>query len=156
MNIKNQKRKKFIPILKENTKKLKFHNYKKEIGTRYLLVDSSLCKDAKFYLALRSFNKIDNIDHKKQHVLEHKHTVDSYWFFGGDKKNLKGLKVKVKIGDVEDIFESPLSIYIPKNTYHYYIPIKGSGFYFNLVLTGKKRYNQVTKGKLTKNENKRS
>lgn len=145
-----------ISVKKENTRNLKGHDSNKELGTRFLLCDRSLFKDSRFYMALRLFNEINNIKEEKQHVLNHKHKVDSYWFFGGNKKDLKGLKIKIVIGGVEKILESPISVYIPRNIPHYYIPIKGSGFYLNLVLTGKKKYNDVTISEFTNNDRKKT
>lgn len=133
-----------INIKKQDTRNLKGHDSRKELGTRFLLCDKSLFTESQFYLALRLFKKIKNLEGKKQHVLKHKHKVDSYWFFGGNKKDLKGLKIKIGIENKERIFYSPISIYIPKNVEHYYIPIQGTGFYLNFVLTGKKNYNDVT------------
>ena len=136
-----------INVLKQNTAKLNFHDERKEIGDRYILCSKDNFPMANIYTIMRIFKDIDNIDCQRTYIELHKHSVDSLWIFIGNCEDLTGLSVRINIDYEEKIIQSPAVIYLPKDTLHEYCPVHGSGYYFNIVLTGSRDYNAVTFGK---------
>ncbi|GIW67378.1 MAG: hypothetical protein KatS3mg096_246 [Candidatus Parcubacteria bacterium] len=88
---------------------------------------------------------LDNVKNTKPHVSYHSHSVDQMYMWIGNKKNLKGLKVEVFLGDENYILNSPVAVYIPAGIKHSHRYIKGSGFFIGILVTNGKSYNEVTK-----------
>lgn len=111
-------------------------------GKRYVFSDHENNPDGKVYTIVRV---VENVDNPEQHFEDHKHPVDSLWLFEGDKPDLTGLQVEVKLGDKKFILDSPASVYIPADVIHNYRFIKGSGRYTNIVLVQGGEYNKAIK-----------
>ena len=109
---------------------------------RFVFSDHENNPDGKVYTIVRV---VKNVDNPKPHIEDHKHPVDSLWLFEGDKFNLTGLKIEVKLGDKKFILDSPASVYIPAGVIHNYRFIKGSGRYTNIVLVKGGEYNKAIK-----------
>lgn len=129
-----------LPIEVRSATELKKH--KKGIGKRYVFSDHNNNPKGNIYTILR---EVKNVNSPPQHVELHSHNCDSLWMFIGNKKNLKGLKVEIVLGNKKYKLNSPASIYIKKGTKHTYRFISGSGKYINIVLAKGGKYNTSTK-----------
>lgn len=136
--------KKIIQAHKDNTRELNFHNERNEIGERYVFCDLNLIPDSKLYAITRVFDKISNEDGKSDYIEPHSHNTDSLWVFMGKASDLTGLKVLVELDGKKEIINSPASVYIPANIRHKYLPLQGSGYYINILITNGKHYNELT------------
>lgn len=116
--------------------------HKKGPGKRFVFSDQNNNPEGQVYAIVRV---VENVDNPEQHFEDHTHDVDSLWLFEGNKNDLTGLKIEVKLGDQEFVLDSPVSIYIPAGLIHNYRLISGSGSYTNIVLVKGGDYNQVTK-----------
>ena len=111
-------------------------------GERYVFSDHENNPQGKVYTIVRV---VENVNNPEQHIEDHEHPVDSLWLFEGDKSDLTGLKVEVKLGDKKFILDSPASVYIPAGVIHNYRFINGSGRYTNIVLVQGGEYNKAIK-----------
>lgn len=111
-------------------------------GERFVFSDHENNPDGKVYTIVRV---VENVDNPEQHIEDHEHPVDSLWLFEGDKPDLTGLKVEVKLGDKKFTLDSPASVYIPAGITHNYRFIRGSGRYTNIVLVEGGEYNKAIK-----------
>jgi len=103
-------------------------------GRRFLLVDGTKVSDCRQYCIVRAVRPGDDIG--RGHVDEHRHNVDSCFFFLGAGEDLDGLEVEVAVGDEVRRLNSPVSVFIPAGTRHSYRVIAGAGLYINHVLAG--------------------
>lgn len=133
-----------INAIKANTKELNFHNETKEIGERFVFCDSNLFPSARIYAIVRVFDNFNNEPNNDGYIETHSHHTDSLWLFIGKENDLTGLTVLIDIDNNEKIVYSPASVYIPANVKHKYLPIKGAGYYINILLTDGKQYNDLT------------
>jgi hypothetical protein len=133
-----------ISAIKKNTKELNFHNENNEVGDRFVFCDLNLIPNSKLYSIVRVFNNINNETDKSDYIELHSHITDSLWVFIGKEIDLTGLKVSVEIDGNIKIVDSPASIYLPANVKHKYMPIKGSGYYINILISDGKQYNELT------------
>lgn len=96
----------------------------------------------KLFVACRILNKVKNT---KPHISYHVHTVDQMYMWIGNKKNLKGLKIEVFLGNESFKLKSPVAVYIPAGVKHSHRYISGSGYFIGILITNGKSYNEVTK-----------
>jgi len=111
-------------------------------GKRYVFSDHENNPNGNVYTIVRV---VENVDNPEQHIDDHEHPVDSLWLFEGDKPDLTGLQVEVKLGNSKFVLDSPASVYIPSGVMHNYRFIKGSGRYTNIVLVQGAEYNKAIK-----------
>ncbi|MFT4694263.1 MAG: 2-isopropylmalate synthase [Francisella sp.] len=113
------------------------------VGSRWVFMDSRIDPRSHIYIIERSFDK-DYSDSYQPHVDSHAHNCDSNFVFMGSNEDGTGLKVSVTFGHGENqetkIVNSPASVYIPKDVYHNYSYISGTGRFLNFVLSP--NYNQ--------------
>ena len=116
--------------------------HKEGPGKRYVFSNQNNNPEGRVYTIVRV---VENVNNPEQHFEDHAHDVDSLWLFEGDKPDLTGLKIEVKLGDQKFVLDTPASIYIPAGLNHNYRFISGSGRYTNIVLTEGGNYNKATK-----------
>lgn len=130
-------------ILKvESRSSAELTKHKEGPGTRFVFSDHNNNPEGQIYTIVRV---VEDVDNPEQHFEDHEHNVDSLWLFEGDKPDLTGLKIEVKLGNQKFILDSPASIYIPAGVTHNYRFILGSGRYTNIVLTKGGDYNKAIK-----------
>jgi hypothetical protein len=78
------------------------------------------------------------------HVEAHTHEYESLFIFKGANPDMTGLDVEVLLGDRWYKVQSPKAIRIPAGLIHNYRFIRGSGEYWNIVLTPGAEYNKTT------------
>jgi 2-isopropylmalate synthase len=111
-------------------------------GTRFVFSDHKNNPEGSIYVIMR---KVENVDNPEMHIEPHKHDFESLFIFKGDKPDMSGLVVEVLLGDAWHRIESPKTIRIPPGLNHNYRFIKGSGEYWNIVLTPGAEYNKTVK-----------
>ncbi|MGQ9696183.1 MAG: hypothetical protein ACUVWV_15720 [Thermodesulfobacteriota bacterium] len=116
--------------------------HKEGPGTRYVFSDHRNNPEGNIYVIMR---KVENLDHPEMHIEPHAHEYESLFIFKGDKPDMSGLVVEVLLGDEWHRIESPKTIRIPAGLNHNYRFIKGSGEFWNIVLTPGAEYNKTVK-----------
>jgi len=86
-----------------------------------------------------------NVDHPDMHIEPHAQDFESLFIFKGANPDMSGLMLEVLLGDQWHRFESPKTVRIPPGLNHNYRVIKGSGEYWNIILTPGAEYNQTIK-----------
>lgn len=130
----------FIPEKRAALGELKKHTEEK--GERFVFFDKNNFPKGNVYIITR---RVKNIRKPYSSALPRKHKVDSIMLFLGFGKNLKGLKIKLLLEDREKMYESPVGLYVPKNTRCSYTIMSGSGLYFKILpRVPRGDYNKVT------------
>lgn len=111
-------------------------------GTRHVFSDHMNNPEGNIYVIMRS---VKNVDNPEMHIEPHQHDFESLFIFKGSNPDMTGLVVEVFLGDKWYRVESPKTIRIPPNLIHNYRFIKGSGEYWNIVLTPGANYNKTVK-----------
>jgi hypothetical protein len=111
-------------------------------GTRYVFSDHNNNPEGNIYVIMRT---VENVDHPEMHIEAHQHDFESLFIFKGYNPDMSGLEVEVLLGDQWHRVESPKTIRIPAGLNHNYRFIKGSGEYWNIVLTPGANYNKTVK-----------
>jgi len=111
-------------------------------GTRFVFSDHNNNPEGNIYTIVRF---VENVDHPEGHVEPHTHEFESLFIFKGNNPDMTGLKAEVMLGDKWHQFESPKAVRIPPGLSHTYRFIKGSGEYWNIVLTPGAKYNKSVK-----------
>ena len=111
-------------------------------GTRYVFSDHNNNPKGNIYTIMRT---VDNLDHPEQHIEPHSHEFESLFIFKGSNPDFSGLKVEVLLGNEWYRIESPKAVSIPPGLNHTYRFIKGSGEYWNIVITPGAEYNKTVK-----------
>jgi 2-isopropylmalate synthase len=88
---------------------------------------------------------VENVDSPEMHIEPHQHEFESLFIFKGKNPDMSGLEVEVLLGDQWHRIESPKTIRIPAGLIHNYRFIKGSGEYWNIVITPGAEYNRTVK-----------
>lgn len=114
--------------------------HRKGPGTRYVFSDHNNNPEGSIYVILRTVEKVDR---PEMHIDAHSHEFESLFIFKGNNPDLSGLEVEVLLGDQWHRFESPKTVRIPPGVNHNYRFIKGSGEYWNIVLTPGAEYNKT-------------
>jgi len=109
-------------------------------GTRYVFSDHNNNPEGNIYTILRV---VDNVENPEQHVEPHSHEFESLFIFKGSNPDFSGLEVEVLLGETWHRFESPKAVRIPPGLKHTYRFVKGSGEYWNIVLTPGAEYNRT-------------
>jgi 2-isopropylmalate synthase len=114
--------------------------HKKGPGTRYVFSDHKNNPEGNIYVIMR---KVEGVDHPELHIEPHTHEYESLFIFKGDNSDMSGLEVEVLLGDAWYKIESPKAVRIPPGLNHNYRFIRGSGEYWNIVLTPGAEYNRT-------------
>jgi hypothetical protein len=97
-------------------------------GTRYVFSDHNNNPEGNIYTIVRV---VENVDSPEQHVEPHSHEYESLAIFKGNKPDFSGLEAEV------------LAVRIPPGLSHTYRFIRGSGEYWNIVITPGAEYNRT-------------
>ena len=111
-------------------------------GTRYVFSDHNDNPEGTIYTILRV---VENLDHPEQHIEPHSHEFESLFIFKGNNPDFTGLEAEVLLGDKWHKIESPKTIRIPPGLIHNYRFLRGSGEYWNIVITPGAEYNRTVK-----------
>ena len=111
-------------------------------GTRFVFSDHNNNPGGNIYTIVRL---VENVDHPETHVEPHTHEFESLFIFKGNNPDMTGLEAEVKLDDTWYKISSPQAVRIPPGKSHTYRFIKGSGEYWNIVLTPGANYNQTVK-----------
>lgn len=111
-------------------------------GTRHVFSDHNNNPKGNIYAIMRT---VHNVDHPEQHVEPHSHEFESLFVFKGNNPDFSGLEVEVLLGNEWHRFESPKAVSIPPGLNHTYHFIKGSGEYWNIVITPGAEYNKTVR-----------
>ena len=109
-------------------------------GTRYVFSDHNNNPDGTVYAILRV---VSNVENPPQHVEPHRHEYESLFIFKGNNADMTGLKVEVLLGEKWYTIDSPKAVRIPPGLNHTYRFLKGSGEYWNIVITPGAEYNRT-------------
>lgn len=109
-------------------------------GTRYVFSDHNNNPEGGIYVIMRD---VEDVDHPEMHIEPHQHEFESLFIFKGKNPDMTGLLVEVLLGDEWHRMESPKTVRIPPGLVHNYRFIKGSGEYWNIVLTPGAEYNKT-------------
>jgi hypothetical protein len=109
-------------------------------GTRYIFSDHKNNPGGNIYVIMR---KVENVDQPEMHIQPHCHDFESLFIFKGPNPDRSGLVVEVLLGEEWHRIESPKAVRIPPGLNHNYRFIKGTGEYWNIVLTPGGDYNKT-------------
>ena len=116
--------------------------HKKGPGTRYVFSDHKNNPEGNIYVIMR---KVEQVDNPKVHIEPHAHDYESLFVFKGDNPDMTGLEVEVLLGDTWHKIQSPKAVRIPPGVNHNYRFIRGSGEYWNILLTPGAEYNRTVR-----------
>ena len=116
--------------------------HQKGPGTRFVLSDNNNNPEGNIYTIVRL---VSNVDHPEEHVEPHCHEYESLFIFKGSNPDMIGLEAEVLLDDKWHRIESPKAVRIPPGLKHTYRFIKGSGEFWNIVLTPGANYNKTVK-----------
>lgn len=128
-----------VPEVRAAAGELKKHNAEK--GKRFVFFDKNNLPEANMYIIAR---EMIGIDEPYQAAEPRKHSVDSFMLFMGLGEDLQGIKVELTLGDEKKVYDSPVSVFIPRDTLNSYTVVEGSGIYMKIVLAPNGDYNSVT------------
>ena len=111
-------------------------------GTRYVFSDHKNNPEGNIYTIMR---RVKDVERPEQHVEPHNHDFESLFIFKGNNPDFSGLDAEVLLGDQWHRIESPKAVRIPPGLNHTYRFIRGSGEYWNIVLTPGAEYNRTIK-----------
>ena len=111
-------------------------------GTRYVFSDDKNNPEGNIYVIVRF---VENVDRPEAHVAPHFHEFESMNIFKGNNPDMTGLEVEMFLDDKWYPIKSPATVRIPPNLTHTYRLIKGSGEYWNIVLTPGANYNKTVR-----------
>ena len=109
-------------------------------GTRYVFSDHNNNPGGNIYTIVRL---VENVDNPELHIEPHSHEYESLFIFKGNNPDMTGLEAEVLLGDKWYPVKSPKSVRIPSGLNHNYRFVKGSGEYWNIVLTPGANYNET-------------
>lgn len=111
-------------------------------GTRYIFSDHNNSSGGNLYVIMRS---VSNIDSPKQNVEPHCHEFESLFIFKGNNADMTGLKAEVLLGKEWYTIDAPKAVRIPTGLNHTYRLLKGSGEFWNIVITPGAEYNKTVR-----------
>ena len=111
-------------------------------GTRFVFSDHKNNPQGNIYVIMR---EVRNVDHTEMHIEPHVHEFESLFIFKGTNPDMTGLEVEVLLGDKWHRIQAPKAVRIPPGVSHNYRFIKGSGEYWNIVLTPGAEYNKTVR-----------
>jgi hypothetical protein len=114
--------------------------HKRGPGTRYVFSDHNNNPRGTIYAILRV---VSNVENPPQHVEPHIHEYESLFIFKGNNADMTGLQVEVLLGEKWYKIDSPKAVRIPPGLNHAYRFLKGSGEYWNIVITPGAEYNRT-------------
>ena len=116
--------------------------HKKGPGTRYVFSDHNNNPEGNIYVIVRT---VENVDHPEPHIEPHAHEYESLLIFKGTNPDMTGLEVEVLLGESWHKVLSPKAVRIPPGLSHSCRFIRGSGEYWNIVLTPGADYNRTVR-----------
>lgn len=128
-----------IPEERPAKGELKKHNAEK--GKRFVFFDKKNLPEANMYVIAR---EMVGITEPYQAAEPREHSVDAFMIFMGLGEDLKGIKVEITLDEKRKVYESPVGVYIPRQTMNSYKVLEGSGIYMKIVLAPMGDYNAVT------------
>lgn len=111
-------------------------------GTRFVFSDHNNNPEGNIYTIMRL---VENVERPEAHVEPHSHEYESLFIFKGNNPDMTGLEVEVMLGDKWFPIKAPKAVRIPPGLNHTYRFVKGSGEYWNIVLTPGANYNETVK-----------
>ena len=111
-------------------------------GVRFVFSDNNNNPEGNIYTIVRF---VENVDHPEAHVEPHQHEFESLFIFKGSNPDMTGLEAEVMFDDKWYPISSPRAVRIPAGKVHTYRFVKGSGEYWNIVLTPGANYNRTVK-----------
>jgi len=111
-------------------------------GVRFVFSDHNNNPEGNIYTIVRF---VENVDHPEGHVEPHTHEFESLFIFKGNNPDMTGLEAEVMLDDKWYPISSPRAVRIPPGKNHTYRFVKGSGEYWNIVLTPGANYNSTVK-----------
>ncbi len=111
-------------------------------GTRFVFSDHNKNPEGNIYVIMR---EVHDVDHPDMHIEPHVHEHESLFIFKGINPDMTGLEVEVLLGDTWHTIQSPKAIRIPPGLSHNYRFVRGSGEYWNIVLTPGAEYNRTVR-----------
>jgi 2-isopropylmalate synthase len=127
-----------LDVVPRSAEELKKHT--KGPGTRYVFSDHNNNPEGNIYVIVRT---VENLEKPEAHVEPHDHDFESMFIFKGNNPDMTGLTAEVMLGDQWHQFESPKAVRIPPKLNHTYRFVRGSGEYWNIVLTPGANYNKT-------------
>jgi len=110
-------------------------------GVRYVFSDHNNNPEGSIYVIARLVENVSN----SSHVEPHTHDYESLFIFKGNNADLSGLEAEVLLDDKWHNIKSPKTVRIPAGVLHTYRFIRGSGEFWNIVLTPGADYNLTVK-----------
>ena len=110
-------------------------------GIRYVFSDHNNNPEGSIYVIARVVEDVSN----SAHVEPHTHDCESLFIFKGSNADLSGLEAEVLLDNQWYGIISPRTVRIPAGVRHTYRFIKGSGEFWNIVLTPGADYNLTVK-----------
>jgi hypothetical protein len=129
-----------LKVEARSAEELKKHS--KGPGTRFVFSDHNNNPEGNIYTIVRL---VENVDRPEAHVEAHSHEFESLFIFKGDNPDMTGLEAEVLLDDKWHRIKSPQAVRIPPGLNHTYRFVKGSGEYWNIVLTPGANYNKTVK-----------
>lgn len=111
-------------------------------GTRFVFSDHNNNPEGSIYTIVRF---VENVERPEAHVEPHSHEYESLNIFKGNNPDMTGLEAEVLLDDKWYRIQSPRAVRFPPGLIHTYRFIKGSGEYWNIVLTPGANYNRTVK-----------
>ncbi len=109
-------------------------------GERFVFSDDKNNPEGNIYVIVRF---VENVDRPEAHVEPHVHDYESMNLFKGNNPDMTGLECEMFLDGQWYPIHSPQAVRIPPNVQHTYRLIKGSGEYWNIVLTPGAAYNKT-------------
>jgi hypothetical protein len=109
-------------------------------GERYIFSDEKNNPEGNIYVIVRF---VENVDRPEAHVAPHSHEYESMNLFKGNNPDMTGLECEMFLDGQWYPIKSPQAVRIPPHLIHIYRLVRGSGEYWNIVLTPGANYNQT-------------
>ena len=109
-------------------------------GTRYIFSDEKNNPEGNIYVIVRF---VEGVDRPQAHVEPHSHEFESMNIFKGNNPDMTGLEAEMFLDGEWYLIKSPQVVRIPPHLEHTYRFVKGSGEYWNIVLTPGANYNET-------------
>ncbi len=111
-------------------------------GMRYVFSDNKNNPQGNLYVSVRV---VGNLDAPDDFVQPHTHDDESFLIFKGSNGDLSGLEAEVLLENEWHRIASPKAVRIPAKLPHAFRFIKGSGEFWNIIITPGGDYNKATR-----------
>jgi 2-isopropylmalate synthase len=116
--------------------------HKKGPGTRYVFSDHNNNPEGNLYVVVRV---VEGVDNPEPHITPHIHEYESMMIFKGANPDMTGLEVEILLGESWHTIQSPRAVRVPPKLSHSCRFVRGSGEYWNIVLTPGADYNRTVR-----------